>query len=215
MKCDNAKLLLMDYLYEELDDAPKRELEHHLKTCTDCAAESKSLQQTHKLFASLPEVEPEERIIFSDLPGKSWLKGFHFELPRLSFARIGYAAGLAFLILVAVVSLANMELKYDQQGFALRMSLFPQKTQQLTPEMQEALVAKLREENQAILASYLQDEHLRNEKKLETMMASYSQQLERQRQYDMQVIGRGLDAVRESQNSQYQKLMRDVNFQRK
>ncbi|KAA3660165.1 MAG: hypothetical protein DWQ10_07290 [Calditrichaeota bacterium] len=215
MKCNDTKLLLMDYLYEELDDASKRDLEQHLKTCADCAAESKSLQETHKLFATLPEIEPEERLIFSENPRKSWLKNLRFSLPQLSFARLGYAAGLAFLILVAVASLANMEVKYDQQGFALRMSLFPQKTQAITPEMQEVFVAKLREENQAVLASYLEQERLLNEKKLETMMVSYKQQLDRQRQYDMQLIGRGLDAVRESQNSQYQKLMRDVNFQRK
>lgn len=208
----------MDYLYEELDARSRGDFEQHLHSCTECMAELKSLQQTHKLFSALPEVEPEERLIFNASPRKSWFSEFRLPLPQFSLAKIGYAAGLAIVVLLVAGSLANLQIKNDESGFAVKMSLFPQQTQELSPEIQAAMLAQLREENNVILANYLQEEKRRNEKKLDVMLASYSQQLERQRRNDLQLIGRGLDAVRESQNSQlmkYEQLIKNVNLQQK
>ena len=218
MKCDTAKSLLMDYLYDELVQENVAEFEQHLQACADCTADLKSLRETQKICRTLPEIEPAERLIFNEAPRKSLLGNLNLSWPRFSFARAGYVAGLAVFVLLVIGSLGNLQIQHDQNGFAVKMSLFPAKTQELTPELQEALLAKLREENQAILANYLQEERIRNEKKLDVMMASYTQQRERQRRNDLQLIGRGLDAVRDSQNSQllkYQQMIKNVNFPRK
>ncbi len=218
MKCDTAKSLLMDYLYEELAAEDSGGFEQHLKACESCRVELKSLQQTQKILRTLPEVEPGERFVFSETPKKNWFSGLQFAWPQFSIAKLGYAAGLAVITFLLIGSLVNLQVQHDQNGFAVKMSLFPHKTEELPSEMQEALLAKLREENQTILASYLQAERVRNEKRLDVMMASYTRQLERQRRNDLQLIGRGLDAMRESQNSQlmkYEQMIKNVNFPRK
>lgn len=218
MKCDTAKSLLMDYLYDELAPESIPAFEQHLAQCRGCTAEFNSLQETRKICRTLPEIDPGERLIFNSVPAKSWFSNLRLSLPAFSPGRLGIATGLTALVLLVTGSIANLQVQHDQNGFAIKMSLFPQKTQELTPALQEALLTKLREENQTILANYLQEERIKNEKKLDVMMASYTQQLERQRRNDLQLIGRGLDAVRESQNSQllkYQQMIKNVNFPQK
>ena len=58
MKCDWVKENVLLYVYNELPDDARFELEQHLARCADCAAELKSTRKFHAVLSELPVEEP-------------------------------------------------------------------------------------------------------------------------------------------------------------
>ena len=58
MKCEWVKENILLYVYNELPDDARYELEQHLARCTDCAAELKTTRKFHAVLSELPVEEP-------------------------------------------------------------------------------------------------------------------------------------------------------------
>ncbi len=56
--CNDIDALMIDWLYEELDEVKSAEFDHHLAGCARCRSEVESLQQTRAAVREWPEVEP-------------------------------------------------------------------------------------------------------------------------------------------------------------
>lgn len=59
MGCKKIKILLSAYVDKELSSDEKQLVDEHLKTCADCSAELKYLEQTKKMFSLWQKVEPQ------------------------------------------------------------------------------------------------------------------------------------------------------------
>ncbi len=57
MKCEQCKERLVDYLYEEVDEATRAEMDAALEACPDCRAELAALRSTHAAFMTLEPLE--------------------------------------------------------------------------------------------------------------------------------------------------------------
>ena len=58
MKCEWVKENVLLYVYNELPDDARYELEQHLARCADCSAELKTTRKFHALLSELPVEEP-------------------------------------------------------------------------------------------------------------------------------------------------------------
>jgi len=65
MKCDWVKENVLLYVYNELPDDARFELEQHLARCADCAAELKSTRKFHAVLSELPVEEPTPNLLTS------------------------------------------------------------------------------------------------------------------------------------------------------
>jgi anti-sigma factor RsiW len=65
MKCEWVKENILLYVYNELADDARYELEQHLARCTDCAAELKSARRFHAVLSELPVEEPSPNLLTS------------------------------------------------------------------------------------------------------------------------------------------------------
>jgi hypothetical protein len=63
MKCDWVKENITLYVYNELADDARYELEQHLARCTDCTAELKSTRKFHAVLSELPVEEPSPNLV--------------------------------------------------------------------------------------------------------------------------------------------------------
>lgn len=63
MKCDWVKQNILLYVYNELADDARYELEQHLARCPDCAAELKSARKFHAVLSELPVEEPSPNLL--------------------------------------------------------------------------------------------------------------------------------------------------------
>src|SRR5712692_4046968 len=63
MKCDWVKQNVVLYIYNELPDDARYELEQHLGRCPDCAAELKATRKFHVEISQLPIEEPTPNLL--------------------------------------------------------------------------------------------------------------------------------------------------------
>ena len=63
MKCEWVQENILLYIYNELPDDARYELEQHLARCADCAAELKATRQFHATLSELPVEEPSPNLV--------------------------------------------------------------------------------------------------------------------------------------------------------
>jgi hypothetical protein len=63
MKCEWVKQNILLYVYNELADDARYELEQHLGRCADCTAELKTTRQFHAMLSELPVEEPSPNLV--------------------------------------------------------------------------------------------------------------------------------------------------------
>jgi anti-sigma factor RsiW len=63
MKCEWVKENVLLYVYNELPDDARYELEQHLARCADCAAELKTTRKFHAMLSELPVEEPSPNLL--------------------------------------------------------------------------------------------------------------------------------------------------------
>jgi len=63
MKCEWVQQNLVLYVYDELADDARYELEQHVVRCVDCAAELKANQAFHARLSRLPVQEPSPNLL--------------------------------------------------------------------------------------------------------------------------------------------------------
>lgn len=65
MKCEWIRENILLYVYNELADDTRYELEQHVNRCPECAAELKSMRKFHVTLSSLPVEEPTPNLLAS------------------------------------------------------------------------------------------------------------------------------------------------------
>src|SRR5919109_2955491 len=65
MKCEWVQENILLFVYNELADDARYELEQHVARCTDCAAELKATRQFHATLSSHPVEEPPANLLAS------------------------------------------------------------------------------------------------------------------------------------------------------
>jgi hypothetical protein len=63
MKCECVKENVLLYVYNELADDARYELEQHLARCADCTAELKTTRKFHAMLSELPVEEPSPNLV--------------------------------------------------------------------------------------------------------------------------------------------------------
>jgi hypothetical protein len=105
--------LLVSYIYDEISDHDRREVEAHLTVCGDCRAEVDGLRSTRVHLGLWAPPQPE--LGFRIVSGASAPAPVQ-ALPRRRWAPAFGLAAAAVLVMAAAVSIANIEIRYDGTG---------------------------------------------------------------------------------------------------
>ena len=65
MNCEWVKENIPSYLYDELGDDARHELEQHLTRCADCAAEADAVRELKQAASAMPRLEPTPNLLAS------------------------------------------------------------------------------------------------------------------------------------------------------
>jgi HEAT repeats/Putative zinc-finger len=109
MKCEWVKENVLLYVYNELPDDARYELEQHLARCADCAGELKSTRKFHAALSELPVEEPSPNLVAASRmrlqesletaeQGKFWHR-LIFD-PSAWFRQVRFAPALAAAIFI-------------------------------------------------------------------------------------------------------------------
>src|SRR6266480_4329270 len=109
MKCEWVQENIMLYVYNELPDDARYELEQHVTRCTDCAAELKATRQFHATLSRHPVDEPSPNLLTSSrmrlqealetAEQGGWWQRFIFE-PAAWLRQIQFSPALAAVIFI-------------------------------------------------------------------------------------------------------------------
>src|SRR5438477_11269986 len=69
MKCEWVRENILLFVYNELADDARHELEQHVVRCADCAAELKAEQEIHALLSQTPAMEPTPNLLAASRMG--------------------------------------------------------------------------------------------------------------------------------------------------
>src|SRR6266480_3495548 len=109
MKCEWVQENILLYVYNELPDDARYELEQHLTRCTDCAAELKATRQFHATLSKHAVEEPSPNVLTSSrmrlqealetAEHGGWWQRFIFE-PAAWLRQIQFSPALAAVIFI-------------------------------------------------------------------------------------------------------------------
>ena len=63
MKCDWVRQNILFYVYNELEDDARYEVEQHLARCPECATELKATRKFHATLSEMPVAEPTPNLL--------------------------------------------------------------------------------------------------------------------------------------------------------
>ena len=227
MKCDNIHPLILDFLYEEINEENKKILQLHLNECDKCREQVESLKNTSKILQQWEDVEPDFNLVLmtekvTRLENlKRALKNFLQERRKSVF---GLAYG--FVAVFLLLALANTEISYQQGNFKMSMGLFSKPSDLNQNEAKQIitnqLVEKLQQENYYLMKTMIEQSEARQRKQLQSSLVQLNKDLEQRRIKDLNLIGSGLNnferntykKIERIDNSLYE-LFRPVNSQQK
>ncbi len=116
--CDSptSKELIVGFLYDELTNAERKDLDAHLAVCGDCRMELAGLRSTRTHLASWAPPQPD--LGFRMISGGSAPAPALPRRPRFAPA-FAYAAAAA-IVLAAAAAIANVEIRYGSDGLMVR-----------------------------------------------------------------------------------------------
>jgi anti-sigma factor RsiW len=109
MKCDWVEQSILLYIYDELADDARYELEQHVARCADCSAELKSAREFRARFSSVPVQDPAPNLLAASrmrlqesletaVQGGFWQR-LVFD-PTAWLRQVGFSPALAAAILI-------------------------------------------------------------------------------------------------------------------
>jgi hypothetical protein len=117
MMCDNKELLI-GFVYDELDDLQRNAVEQHVASCAACRDEAAELRRMrHHLAAWTP---PERDLGFQIVRGTPAPVTAPVAPSRFRMSPAWGLAAAAVLVLAAASAIANVDVRYDNNGLVVR-----------------------------------------------------------------------------------------------
>ncbi|MFQ5639847.1 MAG: anti-sigma factor family protein [bacterium] len=201
MKCDLSKEMRLDYYYDELAPTDRDEFETHLAQCTVCKKELLAMSRTSAVLRRWPDEEPNLNLTFiAEKSGTGELRILEW-LRMRNWRRTAFGLGLGFAALLFVLSLLNFEANYSDDGFHVKLSLFP-RAQQPEPMAQDPLMLPVtrqefndwRQNSYQLMQAMIRESETRQQRQNNLLLTEFAKDVDLQRREDLMLVERGLKA---------------------
>lgn len=193
MNEQEARIRLMEYLYDEMDSPEKEEFERFLKENPELQAELNELGGTRKLLEEAPHHEtPVNKpvVINSANSSPRWFQS--------SAVRASLAIAAAMLVIVIAFSFVKLRVEINDNGFAVSFGDTVAAAENVYTENEVTdLVQQIREENAMMLTSVIEESREQQRRQLEETVATLTSYYDRRRQQDLILISEGLAQLEE------------------
>ncbi|HET8865598.1 MAG TPA: hypothetical protein VFM80_07855 [Gracilimonas sp.] len=202
MNKETARSLFMDYLYDELEQDQRKELETFLSQSPELKKELDELWDVRSMLQHLPVQDPAEQIVMVE-PERSGFQDWWNELieswiPQSGFGRAGFAMASVLILFVVMGAYTKMNISINENGFELAFGEQQEVVQQgFTAEQVDYLLQQMREENALMVSEAVQAVKQTQDEKLEQTLINFANYVEQQRRDDLQFISSGINNMEE------------------
>lgn len=203
MTCDEIKLSLMDFLYNENDPEADKLVRAHLQNCAACRSEYEALSRTSLTLKAWENEDPRLHLVFVK-ESQSWLHALKEKFENARVPAIGKLAWLTAGIAIGVLfisALLNTEISYNNGNFAYRTSLLPRPAVTADSQLVAQIRQELNEKYQQMLLASQQEQRA----DFNRTLAQFATEVDRQRQIDLMLVDRGLNEFQQHYNSRFER----------
>ena len=205
MTKEEARILLMDYMYGELDADQAKELELFISQHDDLKQELEELTETRSMLQHLPVQSPQEQLVIMEPSaetnngGPNWWERFKAAFsPQAGFARTSFAiAGFVFLFVITG-ALTNMNVSIGDNGFSMTFGEQPAKQVGYTPAQVELIINQVQKENAQLVNQIVLAAQEQQEEQFQQTLATFAQYIDDQRATDLELMNYSLSSLEET-----------------
>ena len=177
MNKDEARLLLMDYMYGELDEAKKSELLNFINQHDDLKQEFEELTETQSFLHHLPVQDPAEQLVIME-PEKNHAEGFWQSIidalvPRNAFAQTGFGVAVLALVFIVTGAITGLNVSYTDSGLHLGFGEAPATEKTFSAAQVEQIIQQIQRDNVALVQQVVSDAQEQQNIQLEETFASF------------------------------------------
>jgi anti-sigma factor RsiW len=165
---------LRDYLFGELGEAERRQVDQHVRSCGGCHEEMERLRVTQSVLLALPEEEVPQRIgfvsdpVFEPSVARRLWRAFWGSAPRLGFAS------------AAMLSAALVIFAFFRPAVTAPMTASAPDTAKIEQQVSERVAA---------VQKAVAESEARQEKKTGALLAAAEERFQKQRASDIKSFG--------------------------
>jgi hypothetical protein len=202
MKCNKDESLRLDYFYEELEGNERNAFEEHLSNCAECKEALDGLNLTSKAMQTWKTPDANLNMVFVSQK-VSFIERIKEILPDFSVFKkrpvVSFAYGLAGVFLL--FSITNFEASYNPETGSVSFSAGVFGNQNVEPESNNELVLQqlMRSQEQVLelVDQIITERQTSQAEQFNTMMASFTNNFQEQREYDMKFVDISLSQMQE------------------
>ncbi|TKJ30960.1 hypothetical protein CEE39_07730 [bacterium (candidate division B38) B3_B38] len=202
MKCKESQRLLVSWLYGELSDEERKQMEGHLSRCSHCRQAKEKIQQAKGTLEQWEVEEPSWKSVI--LPGREprW-RGWYYWLfgGATPLRRAAAVAVMVAVVGLVVFSLLNLRVSYAGGDVSVGLSLVPPRSEVVRLAVdQEALTQErlmVQEETLDLVNKLMLAYHQKQQEDLATALQRITAQWQLLRRVDLEYIGDGFDTIQQ------------------
>jgi hypothetical protein len=216
MTCEFPKERLIGFHYGEVDADEREAVRAHVAGCEACRQELEALERTGRTLRAWHDESPDFDLVFVRERAPFWRALAPSWLGSGGWRR--FAAGMAVGVAAAVLILAfvNIEAGFQDGAFSLNIALRTTSPSEATRETVDPLArpvtlgefAAYQEQSLGLIKQLLDDSEQRQRQDLGLALTQFAEDLDRQRQRDLQLVGLGLRGVEQSTNQRFNQIGR-------
>ncbi|MDX1671711.1 MAG: hypothetical protein R3211_05170 [Balneolaceae bacterium] len=182
-----ARSLFMDYLYDEISEEEKEQLEDYLREHPSMQEELQELQKTRTMLQQLPYEEPSERLLVVEPRERTfsqWLRQAGNLLPQSAWGKTAFAMAASLVLLVMVASVAQLHIQTGSAGMEISFGQTPQ------PSLEKSEISResIPDETASDMASNLSDRGEEIAEPAAKSAAMPEQELKRERDMNQEIL---------------------------
>ncbi|MBO6523101.1 MAG: hypothetical protein JJ971_04685 [Balneolaceae bacterium] len=204
MTREEAQILLMDYMYGELDEQQSRELELFLETDNELKQEFEALTQTRSMLQHLPVKSPAEQLIIME-PDKEastseswWHRVSSLLIPQSGFGRTGFAITAFVFLFFVMGAFTDMNISAGDGGFKMTFGEQPPVQTGYTAAQVEMIINQVQQENAEMINEYVLAAQEQQEAQFEQTLSTFAQYLDNRRESDLELFNYSLTSLEET-----------------
>ncbi|MEX0608842.1 MAG: hypothetical protein WD016_10840 [Balneolaceae bacterium] len=209
MNKETARLLFMDYLYDELEADQKTELEKYLSEHPDLQNELNELADVRSLLTHLPVQDPAGQLVIVEPEQKNinwWGELREALIPKNNYARAGFAMAACLLVFMVTAAFLQINMSMNDDGFTVAFGeRESQPEQAFSVEQVEYLINQVKEENALLMAQFIEVAQEQQDQKLEEAFTSFAHFVDQQRTSDLRLISSDLSSLEETYYDRFRK----------
>jgi hypothetical protein len=183
MQCKEYHILILENIYQEIDQEDKNKLESHLRECVACREEYEELKKTLGLMKRWKDETPEDQV--------KLLKRAKIIPFKPNFKRIARQFALAAAAILLFFSILNFNLSVTSERFDITFSLFG-----ISNEEDNGYKFAREDPQLQVILRLIDAENKRQNAEIAVMLTDFYQAVEMKRQVDLKVISQGIESIR-------------------